>query len=332
MPIIGTEIKMYRSATVSDTAALNGGVLSNVEVVTSVNNNIFTDVSQAERLTGLTTTRKVFFKNTNSSDLPLLNPRVFLEKYTQGDDVVLLIAGTHTDVETGISGSPKYYGAGKLDANVSAGVQDITVLIEDPTKQFFINGDILRISDKVDVNAAGSEEFIAISGVPTIVGSVVTIHLASALASAYTAALTRVANVYSPGASLTPTVTATNVATVGNGDLTFASMVLGNLGTVYDQWTLTFSSSTAFTVAGVRTGSAGAGSTLTELSPVNPNSGTAYFTIPSAAFTGAWASGDTATFTTVPAAVPLWAKRIVPVAAAAVSGNRFVISVDGETA
>lgn len=332
MPIIGTELKMYRSALVSDIAGTNGGVLSNSEIVSSVNNNIFPDVPQTERTTGSTKYRKVFFKNTNSADLALLNPRLFLDKYTQGDDAIYFIEATQTDLQSAISGTPKFYGAAKLDANVSSGAVNITVLIEDPTNQFLKNGDLIRISNKADVNSAGFEEFIAISGAPSIVGSVVTIHLATALVNSYTAADTRVANVLVPAGSLTPTVTATNVATVGNGDLTFASMVLGNLGTAYDQWTLTFSSSTAFSVQGVRQGSVGTGNTLTDLAPVNPASGTAFFTIPASAFTGAWAAGDTASFTTNPAAFPIFLKRIVPAGAGAISGNRFVVALDGETA
>ena len=332
MPILGTELKLFRSSLVSDLAASNGGVLSANEIVTSVNNNIFPDVPQAERTTGSTKYRKVFFKNANAADLALLSPRVFLDKYTQGDDAIFIIAGTQSDLQSGIAGTPKLYGAGKLDTNVSANATSIKVLIEDAAAQFFQNGDTIRISNKADVTAVGQEEFVVISGAPTIAGSIVTIPLATPLANAYAASDTRVANVYSPGAPLAPSLTSTNVATIGNGDLSFGSVVLGNLGTIYDQWTITFSSSTAFSVEGVRYGSAGSGNTVTDLAPVNPETGTALFTIPAAAFTGAWSAGDTASFTTVPAAIPLWLKRTVPVAAAAISGNRFIIAIDGETA
>lgn len=332
MPILGSELKLYRSSLVGDIAASNGGVLSANEIVTSVNNNIFPDVPQSERTTGSTKYRKVFFKNANGADLALLNPRVFLDKYTQGDDEIFIIAGTQSDLQSGISGTPKYYGAGKLDANISSNASNINVLIEDPTVQFFKDGDTIRISNKADVNAAGQEEFAVISGAPTIAGSIVTIHLATPLTNAYSASDTRVANVYAPGASLSPAVTNTNVATVGNGDLNFGAMVLGNLGTIYDQWTITFSSSTAFSIEGVRHGSAGSGNTLTNLAPVNSETGTAFFTLPAAAFTGAWAAGDTATFTTTPSAIPFWLKRVVPPAAGAISGNRFVVAIDGETA
>jgi hypothetical protein len=332
MPILGTELKMYRSALVSDTAASNGGVSSANEVVSSVNNNIFPDVPQSERTAGSTKFRKVFYKNTNSADLALLNPRIFLDYYTQGDDAVYFLAGTPANLQSALVGTEKLYGAGKLDANVSAGALTISVLIENPAVQFFKDGDVIRISDRVDVTSAGQEEFAVIDGAPSLSGSVVTITLSAVLLNAYSAALTRVSNVYAPAATLAPSITNTGVATVGNGDINFAAMSVGNLGTIYDQWTITFSSSTAYSVSGARTGAVGSGSTLSNMAPVNPASGTSYFLLPSSAFSGAWASGDTATFTTEPAEVPLFCKRVVPAGASAISGNRFVIAMDGETA
>lgn len=332
MPILGSELKLYRSALVSDIAANNGGIMSSNEVVSAVNNNIFPDAPQSERLAGSTKYRKVFFKNTNSADLTLLNPRIFLDKYTQGDDAVYFFAATQSSLQSDISGSPKLYGAGKLDAYAAAGATVITVLIESAARQFFENGDVIRITNKLTVDSAGFEEFVTISGAPTIAGSVVTINLAAPLANSYAAADSRVANVMPAGTNLAPVVFNENVATVGNGDLNFGDITLGNLGTVYDQWTLTFTSSTAFTVEGVRSGSLGSGNTLSDLSPSNPSTGTVYFTLPSDAFSGVWAAGDTATFSTAPASVALWLVRIIPVGASAVAGNRFTLAIDGETA
>lgn len=332
MPILGSELKMYRSALVGDVAGSNGGVVSVSEIVSAVNNNIFPDAPQAERTAGSTKYRKVYFKNTNAANLALLNPRLFMDKFTQGDDAVHFLAGTQTDLQSDISGTPKMYGVGKLDTNISSNASTIKVLIEDPATQFFSLGDTIRITNKADVNSAGQEEFGVIDTAPSLAGSVVTLHLSTPLVNAYTAADTRVANVYSPGSSLAPSLSASSVATVGNGDLTFASIALGNLGTVYDQWTITFTSSTVFTVAGARKGSVGGGNTLSDFAPVNPDTATPYFTLPAAAFTGAWAAGDTANFTTSPAAAPIWMKRTIPAGVGSVAGNRFVVAIDGETA
>lgn len=331
MPVLGSELKMYRSTLVADTAGTNGGVMSSNEVVHNVNNNIFPDVPQSERTAGSTKYRKVFYKNTNSANLPLLNPRVFLDKYTQGDDAVYMAVGTQSDLQSGL-GTPKLYGCGKLDAAANTGATSIQVLIENPATQFFANGDAIRITNKADVNAAGQEEFNVVSGTPSLAGSVATITLTTPLVNTYAATDTRVANVYAPGSDLKPTISGSSVATVGNGDLDFNAMTLVNSGTLFDDWTVTFSSSTAYSVSGARSGAVGTGNTLTDFSPTNPATGTPYFTLPASAFSGAWAAADTALFTTNPASIPLWLKRVVPAGAAAISGNRFTLAMDGETA
>lgn len=331
MPILGTELKMYRSALVSDTAASNGGKLSSNEVVSGLSNNILPDVPQAERLAGSTKLRKVFFKNANAANLPLLSPKCFLDKYTQGDDAVYFLAATQTDLESALVGTEKLYGCGKLDANRSAGATTLTVLIEDATTQFFKDGDTIRISDKPTVVDAGNEDFCVISGVPTIAGSIVTINLATPLNNAYLAATAKVSNVLAI-ADLKPTYSATGVTTSATGAVDFPQLALTNLGTLHDVWTVAFSSSTAFTVSGAASGAVGTGNVSSDFAPLNPSTSVPYFTLPAAAFSGVFAASDSVTFTTGPAACGLWVKRIVPAGAVAIVGNSFTLALEGETA
>jgi len=332
MPIDNDELKLYRSALISLTPAVNGGVMSLNEAVSGVNNNIFPDAASPERLAGSVVYRKVFFANTNSSDLPLLNHRVFMDKYTQGDDEVYFFEGTYTDLESAVSPTPKLYGAGKLDSNVSSAATSIDVLIESPARQFFLDGDVIRISDKVDVNSAGQEEFVTISGTPSIAGSVVTITLATPLVNGYAASNTRVSLSLDGVADLAPSITGTSVTSVGSGDVDFGDVSVSNLGTIYDTWTLSFTSSSAFTVSGALTGAIGSGNTVSTFAYNNPNTATPYFTLPSSAFSGAWTSGDSVTFTTIPASIPLWCVRIIPAATVSLSGNKFTLAIEGETA
>ena len=333
MPIVASELKLMRSASVSNTAASNGGRFGTAEVVSAVNNNIFPDVTQAERTSGLTSFRKVFHRNINAADLSLLNPRVFLENYTGANDAVVFHAGSQVDLQSDLTGSELLFGAGKLDASVSAGATSITVLLESSSIQFFRNGDKIRISDRATIDAVGNEEFALISGTPSLVGSVVTLTLGTALQNNFNASNTRVANVYEP-AAVEATVSNIVVNTAGNGDYNNAGAPIDahNVGSEYDDWTLTFTSSTAFNCVGTREGSAGSGSTLADFAPVNPATSTPYFTVLSAGFTGVWASGDTLVFRTNPAAVPIWLKRVVPAATAAFSANKFFLALDGETA
>lgn len=333
MGIVSSEIKMFKSLSVSDTAGSNGGRMSQNEVVDNVNNNIFPDVSQAQRLAGATTLRKVFVSNTNGANLPLLNARVFVENYTPGDDAVVFVQGTQNGVQSALTGSEEIYGCGKLDANVLAGAAALDVLIENPALQFFASGDVIRISDKASIGASGNEEFFTVASTPSVVGSVVSLSVTPNIGNAYSAVDTRVAKVCTLGDLVTSvdTITAT---TAGNGEFTNpagAYLYGSNQGTVDDHWTLTFTSATAFTCAGTMMGALAAGSTLSTYAPLNPDTGAPFFTIAPSGFTGVWATGDTLTFDTHPASAAIWAKRVVPPAAAAVSGNKVVFGIDGET-
>lgn len=333
MAITAAQLKLFKAEQNSNTAGSNGGRASYNEIVSGVNNNILPDVSQAERVAGATHFRKAFFKNTNPSDLVLYSPKVFVETYTPGDDAAYFHVGSHTNLQSALSGSEDLYGSGKLDANVSGGATSLTVLIESASVQFFKNGQTIRVSDRATVDGAGNEEFVTINAAPSLAGSVVTLSFTPALQNAYLASATRVANVYSPG-DVGGSVSSVVATTVGSGDYNNSGspITVPNVGGVYDQWTVTFTSGTAYTVVGAREGSVGSGSTLADFEPNNANVSSSYFSLKSAGFTGVWASGDTLTFTTNPAHVPFWVKRVVPAGAAALAGDKVIVAIDGETA
>jgi hypothetical protein len=332
MPIISTELLLYKAA-VSASPSANGGRFTYTQIVDSVGNNIFPDVSQSERTAGSTLRRKVFFRNVNAANLGLVNPRVFMENYTPADDRVLFIVGDMINFESTLTGTEKQYGCAKLNADVSAAATTMQVLLENSVDQFFANGDSIRISDRATLNATGNEEFVTISGTPSLVGSVVSITFTPALQNPYAAAAARVANIYKPS-TVIGSVTNFSVTSSsgGNYDNTNDPIVCPNLGGVYDDWTLTFTSSTTYTISGAREGSQGTGSTTSGASPINANTATPYFTILAAGFSGSFTSGDTILFRTLPAAVPVWLKRTVPASTNAYSGNKFTLVIDGETA
>lgn len=333
MPISASEIKYYRSAQVSNTPGVNGGRFGPAEIVSDVANNLFADASLSERTAGSTVFRKFFIRNMNSQDLVLSSPRIFVENYTPGADAVYFHSGTQTNLQDALTGSEALYGAGKLDANTSGGATTLTVLIEQSGNQFFANGNKIRVSDRATISGSGNEEFVTINAAPSLSGSVVTLSVTPALANAYLASNTRVAKVYEPGDIKG---VSSNVVdnTVGNGAYNNSTqpITVPNIGGVYDDWTITFTSATAYTCAGANEGAVASGGTiLSDYSPNNPLTGTPYFTIKSAGFSGVFQSGDTVTFRTTPAAVPLWAKRVIPAGTAAYSANTAYIALDGET-
>ena len=96
--------------------------------------------------------------------------------------------------------------------------------------------------------------------------------------------------------------------------------------------TLTFTSSTAFTILGDTLGSLGSGNISgVNCAPNNPSVGAPYWTINASGFGGTFQAGDTITFTVTPSAKGIWLKRVIPVNTPSMAGNRFVLVVEGES-
>ncbi|MBF0161616.1 MAG: hypothetical protein HQL88_04935 [Magnetococcales bacterium] len=203
MSIVASELKLYAAAVANDTTA-NGGAISITEIVSGVKNNIWPDVSQAERTSGSVKYRKLFIKVENAESLALTNARIFIETPTPGDDTVVLISGTPTDTQAEADDYTRFYGAGTLDANTSAGAATLAVNVENGNAStganIFRDGDLIRVSDKATVDAvSGNTEFVrlASSNAVSWTGNRAALTLASGvtLANAYTASTTRVASV-----------------------------------------------------------------------------------------------------------------------------------------
>jgi len=110
----------YRKATTNNYLAENGGRMSASVIPSSTKNNIFPDVTNAERISGLTRYRKIFCLIENSENLSLENAYAHLVKPPVGDDWMTLFEGTQTDTQSDIS-SPREYGVAPFSASASAG-------------------------------------------------------------------------------------------------------------------------------------------------------------------------------------------------------------------
>ncbi|MBF0371242.1 MAG: hypothetical protein HQL52_17475 [Magnetococcales bacterium] len=338
-----SELLFYQPETVSN-ASSNGGRLTATEIPTSVKNNVWPDVPHAEQETGSTKYRKIFYKFSNDDDIALASPRVFVENPSPGGDRVLIFPGTQTDTQGDLTGSERLYGTGALDLDVSAGASSVDVLVEDAADAVFQDGDLIRISDMADISdAGGAEEFIrlAATGAVSWNGNKATLVFESGvtLSNAYSAALTRVGSVIesadiqggwdSWGGSTAagtydgetpPTAPTTNVP------------LLDSIGSIEQTWTITFTTATAFTCSGDTVGSVSGGSISTDFAPNNSDFSKPYFTLPFAGWGGTWAPGDILTFTTHPAAVGIWWKRVIPAGAGSLSANRVFVAITGEAA
>ena len=325
MAVLTSEVKFYRSAVVSDSAA-NGGRMGIIESVSGVSQNVFPDVPEAERVAGSTKYRKLFVKIENPNEEALLNTFLFLNQITPADDEMRFFPGTQTDVQSDI-GSPDLYGVGQLQATVLAAVSTFVVTVEDwSAGAIFRDGDTIRISDGTN------EEIHVISGAPTPAGNNITIDIVGALANGYNSSNTFI----SSGIDLGDLVGSfdTWVETTGAGtyaEATPGNVVVDSIGGVEQDWTLTFTNSTNFGLVGNTLGSVGSGSIGGDFAPNNANFSRPYLTILSAGWGGTWATGNTITFSTRPASPGIWYERVVPAGAAALAANSISNVVVGES-
>lgn len=333
MPIAQNELKLYKAAEMSD-AATNGGRMSANEITSAVKNNTWPDVSQSERTAGSLKYRKIYIKVANDADLTLVSPRIFIETNTGADDRVSFFVGTQTDTQTGITGSERQYGSGTANAAITALDTTADVLLENGADVLFADGDTVRLSDKTDVNdAGGNEEFLTIDtgGVSAPTGNVRTLTFTTAIQNSYSSGTgTKIAAVYEP-ADVVSAFSSFVVTSAAGTYTTASNLTIDNIGGIQQNWTLTFTSATAFDLTGDTLGAVGSGNTSSTFAPNNPDFTKPYFTMNSAGWGGTFVAADTVTFTTAPASVPIWLRRTVPAAAASFSANSVIPAIEGES-
>lgn len=334
MSIVANEL-VWRKAAESSDVGTNGGRMTATAIASGVKNNLFPDVPQSERTAGSTKYRKAFIHVANDDDLELISPKVFILQPTPGDDFVTIFPGTQTDTQSGIGTPAQLFGAGKLNANVSAGATSIAVLVEDwVNAPIFAANLTVRISNKATVDAVtGTEEYrtIAVGGV-SAVGNVVTLTLTEALTNGYSTTNTYVSSVIT-SAGCKATVTTPSVSGGGSYDHATYPVLPDSIGSIEQNWTITFTSASEFTITGNTVGTVGTFNKTNTVQPANTSmSNKPYFTIPALGWGAGVTTGTTMTFTTSPASIPIWYKRVVPAGANSLSGDKVIVGIDGESA
>lgn len=337
MAVVRADLKIFRSQVFNDTAS-NGGRQSSppIEVVSGVVGNVFQDAGESERAAGSTKFRKVFFDNHETTGLKLFNATVYQENFTPGDDDILFFPATAPrDIQSDITGVTSFFGSGALDSAVIAGATSIDVEVFDGALTYFRNGDLIRISDKSDIDDSGNvEEFIRVhpSTPISVLGDVITLPLETALLNGFgLSPQTRVGSIVEHGDL--ETALTNLLVTSGSGTFTASLVTFDNEGTIDQDWTITFTSATDFDVSGDVVGSVGSGTISGTFAPGNPDFGGApYFTIPTGAWGGTFVAADTVEFTTIPSQIPIWMMRIIPAGAASLAANKAVFVMDGESA
>lgn len=384
MPAGASDIKFYKSSVITNDTT-NGGVISANEITDNIINNLFPDLTDAERTAGGTRYRKLFTKNTNSNDIAIEGVAAYIGCPSFAGDAMLIKAGTDTDTQAAADDYTSWSSAGTLNAGVSAAATELVVNFE--TAAGVYDDDVIRIKQQkisigsvVGVFTAGEKIAGGTSGkiglvsnaqatylivtfdAGLAVGDVITGQTSGATAnitaketlsefatvdtvswgsSQATITLTAgIANNYLAGcvisgmlalADLEPTSSGwTETSAAGTYNESSYPLVLYNIGSVSDYFTLELSSASAFTVTGTVSGLIGSGTTAGDFQPVN---GTSYYMkIAAAGWGGMWANGDTITFTTKQAANGVWIKEVWAAGVASYSENTVIFGVKGASA
>lgn len=336
MPILDNEILWRPSTLVSDSLpSQNGGRMSSAQLISGVKNNLFPDVSQSERTNGSIKWRKAFIHIPSTQDTALLNAKVFLDALTPAGDFVTLHPGTQHDTEDQVTARP--HGVGTLKEAVVIGAALIHVEGEHPGEyaslQPFRVGDLLRIADRPATSGNGNEEWHTVSAV-TYDSDTIRLELATPLANAYAIGNTLVSSVI----SLASVAGLWNAFTVNSASGNYDTTTMGNLvahnkGAIEQDWTLTFIGPEDFMVSGNLLGPLPApGSLHADYAPINPATGTPYFTLRAVSWSGNFSANDTLTFHTSPAAIPLWYRRRVPPGTFSLANDFASVALQGESA
>lgn len=317
MAITGSELNYYQSKVVNDTSS-NGGRISTTLITSGLANTWWPNITESQLSTGAVQWRKGFVRIDNAANEVGTNLRVGLWRPTPGSDEQYIAKGTQTNIQSAF-GTPDLYGCGSLDTSVTTGGQTIKVLVEDGAVILFRDNELIRISNETSLGTGGTAEVHTINGTPTIAGDVVTITIDGTLANDYSNTNTYVSSLIEE-ATVTGTTTG-KVVTSTAGTFAEASMVVGNLGSIYQVLTFTFTNATTFTVTSDEGITLAGGTIGSTYAPTHVAVGASYFSIPPACWGGTWASGDTLVITTIPPCVPILEKRVIPAGSAAISSQ-----------
>lgn len=310
MAYLDAEIVMYPAQVANDTASNGGRIDDTTPIPDAVRANVFPVRESAYLAAGGVRYRKIFFRAENDTEYPQ-EIRIWLKAPTAGDDRLKLETATDTETE-GDKGVRDQYGACELNSAVLAGDTSLTVFQEAASDILYRNGDLIRIDDGT------ASEFATITGTPVKAGSLTTITITAGLANGY-ASGTNVSSVIeigdrAPGAQ-TPGVTSAS----GTFDETEVVVLPSNA--IPDTITLTFTSATAFTAAGIAAGDLGAGAIGSTFEPINPATGNPYFQIPAAAWGGTWLAGETVEFQLSVCVWAIWVALVTPTNTPAANPN-----------
>ncbi|TKA90402.1 hypothetical protein [Halopseudomonas bauzanensis] len=106
--------------------------------------------------------------------------------------------------------------------------------------------------------------------------------------------------------------------------------IITNAGAIAGKWALVFTSATAFNVVEERLGVITAGNISADCAPINPATGSPYFTIRREGWGSGWAAGNAVRFNTDACLGPMWVVRTVLSGQGTVDDDRLRLQVRGD--
>jgi hypothetical protein len=336
--MLSTDLKVYKAEA--------NGRLGATLVTSGVLQNVFPHVTSAQRTAGFFDYKKTFWKVADDADGTLLAPAIYEDAPTLSatDYVIMFLMGQRDRVEdlTGYStgtDTQRKFGSAVLKTSITAGASTLVVTVKATalttgSDKIFADGDKIKLTDKATADAlTGNEETLTISGAPVVSGLDITITVVGTIANSYTAnGVTRVSSLIVPGDIAASVTTPVKTSAAGTITVSTHPIVLDNIGTVEEDWTLTFTDATHFTLSGDSKGTVTTGLISADFAPVNADFTKPFFTLPAAAWGGTWAAGNTVTFATHPAAVGIGQKRVIPAGTASLANNKATQVLAGEAA
>ncbi|UYM16186.1 hypothetical protein [Endozoicomonas euniceicola] len=105
---------------------------------------------------------------------------------------------------------------------------------------------------------------------------------------------------------------------------------VANKGSIHGKWAIIFTSGTAFTVVEEKLGIIDTGTTGTNTAPINPETGTPYFSILADGWGVGWSPGNVVRFNTDGCLAPVWICRTVLSGQGTETDDKFTLQIRGD--
>jgi len=149
MAILAANIKFYQCTTWTEGDSHGGDINLSNEITTGVGNNIFDDVSDAERVAGDTEYRKIFIRNENADTWAAV--KAWISSFTLAtNDEISIALGTPSGTQSGEATGLTYYSP---DSKGHADVLSVGDLAQNAYKAIWIKRVVTALGDGYTENA-----------------------------------------------------------------------------------------------------------------------------------------------------------------------------------